>query len=119
MILIKKFSFDAAHNLVVYKGKCENLHGHTYQLAVKLEGKPTRHDGMVLDFTELKKIVDSLVLEKLDHAYINDIVPQSTAENIVVWIWAQLAPSLKRKNCKLVELELWETATSGVVYNGK
>ena len=119
MLLIKKFTFDAAHNLVIYKGKCENLHGHTYQLVVKLEGKPSRTDGMVLDFIELKKIVTENVLDVLDHAYINDIVPQSTAENISVWIWGKLFPSLRRKNCKLVELELWETATSGVVYKGK
>ena len=38
MILVKEFEFDAAHNLVNYHGKCENLHGHTYKLVIKLKG---------------------------------------------------------------------------------
>lgn len=119
MLLIKKFSFDSAHNLVAYKGKCERLHGHTYKLVVKLEGEPLKTDGMVMDFTELKKIVGKEVLDQMDHAYLNDLVPQSTAENLSKWIWKRLAPALKRPNCRLVEIELWETADSGAVYRGK
>jgi len=119
MLLIKNFTFDAAHNLVNYKGKCERLHGHTYRLVVKIEGEPDKSDGMVMDFVELKKIVGEHVLDKLDHYYLNDIVGQSTAEHIAVWIWKNLEPALGRDNCRLAEIELWETADSGVVYNGR
>lgn len=54
MILVKKFSFEAAHNLTKYHGKCEKLHGHTYRLVVKIEG-PLNEEEMVMDFAELKK----------------------------------------------------------------
>ena len=56
MLLRKEFTFDAAHNLVQYHGKCEALHGHTYRLAVVLEGTPDA-EGMILDFCELSAVV--------------------------------------------------------------
>ena len=113
MYLRKEFKFDAAHNLVNYHGKCENLHGHTYRLAVVLEGDPD-DEGMVFDFVELKKLVSELVLSKLDHAYINDILPQPTAEYIAVWIFKKLDKPLKRHNCELYEVRVWETESSSV-----
>ncbi|EPY6471928.1 6-carboxytetrahydropterin synthase QueD [Clostridium sporogenes] len=118
MILIKKFKFDAAHNLIHYHGKCERLHGHTYGLVIKISGEPDKED-MVIDFTRLKAIVKENVLDILDHAYINEIIKQPTAENIAVWIWDKLYTKLKRDNCSLYEIEVWETETSGVVYSGK
>ena len=81
MLLCRDFKFDAAHNLIHYHGKCERLHGHTYHLRVVLEGEPDA-EGMIFDFVDLKKAVNELVLDRLDHAYINDIVEQPTAEYI-------------------------------------
>lgn len=118
MILIKKFTFDAAHNLVNYHGKCERLHGHTYRLTVKLKGTPNDED-MLFDFTELKHLVKAEVLEQLDHHYLNDILPQPTAENIAVFIWNKLEPLVRRDNVRLYEIEVWETADSGVSYKGE
>lgn len=117
MILIKEFEFDAAHNLINYHGKCENLHGHTYKLVVKLKGTRDKED-MIIDFIELKNIVKENVVNELDHHYINNIIKQPTAENIAVWIWNKLLDKLKRDNCKLYEIEVWETKTSGIVYQG-
>ena len=114
MLLRKEFTFDAAHNLVQYHGKCEALHGHTYRLAVVLEGTPDA-EGMILDFCELSAAVRERVVSRLDHTYINDIIPQPTAENISQWIWDQIEASLSRSNCRLHEVWLWETATSYVV----
>lgn len=114
MFLCREFKFDAAHNLVNYHGKCERLHGHTYRLAVVLEGEPDE-EGMVCDFVELKKIVSEFVLSKLDHAYINDVIPQPTAEYISRWIFRELDAPLKRPNCALYEVRLWETESSSVV----
>jgi 6-pyruvoyltetrahydropterin/6-carboxytetrahydropterin synthase len=117
MILIKEFEFDAAHNLIHYHGKCERLHGHTYKLIVKLEGIPD-NEGMIYDFVELKNIVKEKVVDRFDHSYLNDIIPQPTAENISIFVWKELEVLLKRDNCKLYEIEVWETKTSGIIYRG-
>ena len=113
MLLRKEFIFDAAHNLVRYHGKCETLHGHTYRLAVVLEGTPDE-EGMILDFCELSRIVKERVVSRLDHAYINDILEQPTAENIAHWVWDQIEEALSRPNCALSFVEVWETRTSCV-----
>ena len=118
MILIKEFEFDAAHNLINYHGKCERLHGHTYKLVVKLTGRRNAED-MIYDFVELKNLVKEQVLVEFDHHYINDFIQQPTAENIAVYIWNKLAPLVKRENVRLYEIEVWETKTSGIVYNGE
>ena len=118
MILIKEFEFDSAHFLPEYKGKCEALHGHTYKLVVKLDGHIAA-DGMIMDFVEFKNIVNTEVLDVLDHTCINDIIKQPTAENMAVWVWDKLEKPLGRGNCRLFEVELWETKTSGVVYRGE
>ncbi|HPF85411.1 6-carboxy-5,6,7,8-tetrahydropterin synthase [bioreactor metagenome] len=114
MLLRKEFTFDAAHNLVEYHGKCERLHGHTYRLAVVLKGSPDR-EGMIADFCEVSSLVKERVISRLDHAYLNDILPQPTAEYIARWVWEQVEEPLRRPNCRLWEVEVWETATSCAV----
>lgn len=118
MILIKEFEFDAAHNLIHYHGKCERLHGHTYKLVVKLKGSRGKED-MVYDFVDLKNLVKSEVLEEFDHHYINDFIQQPTAENIAVYIWNKLEPLVRTEHAALYEIEVWETKTSGIIYNGE
>ncbi|PLV58661.1 6-carboxytetrahydropterin synthase QueD [Thermotoga sp. KOL6] len=118
MILVKRFSFEAAHNLTKYHGKCEKLHGHTYRLAVKVEG-PLNEEKMVIDFSELKKIVEERVIKKLDHTYLNELFEQPTTENVAIWIWKQLSKPLESRGVHLLEIELWETETSGVIYRGE
>ncbi len=118
MILVKEFKFDAAHNLIHYHGKCERLHGHTYKLVVKLNGTPGPED-MICDFADLKKIVKENVLNEFDHQYINDFIEQPTAENIAVYIWNKLEPLVHTDNADLYEIEVWETATQGVIYRGE
>ncbi|WP_241760467.1 6-carboxytetrahydropterin synthase QueD [Dethiosulfovibrio peptidovorans] len=114
MLLRKEFTFDAAHRLERYRGKCEALHGHTYRLAVTLNGRSDDED-MVFDFTELKRIVSEKILTELDHAYLNDVMDQPTAENIALWVWRKLDESVKRPNCELHSVQIWETATSSVI----
>jgi len=118
MILIKEFEFDAAHNLIYYHGKCERLHGHTYKMVVKLDGVPDT-EGMIIDFVELKNIVKDSVINKFDHAYLNDIIKQPTAENIAIYTWNELKDKLNKDNCRLFEVEVWETKTSGIAYRGE
>jgi 6-pyruvoyltetrahydropterin/6-carboxytetrahydropterin synthase len=114
MLIKRKFTFDAAHNLTCYHGKCEQLHGHTYTMVVTLKGMPG-DEGMIMDFLQIKSLVNEKVIQKLDHSYINDIIPQPTAENIAVWVWKQIAEEVEKDSCILWEVEIWETPRNGVV----
>lgn len=118
MIVIRTFSFDAAHYVPCYHGKCENLHGHTYKLVVKVDGK-CDSEGMVIDFAELKKIVKDNVVDKFDHHCLNDIISVPTAENISVYVWQKLQPLLQNERYHLAEVQIWETANNGCVYRGE
>jgi 6-pyruvoyltetrahydropterin/6-carboxytetrahydropterin synthase len=111
MLIRKEFTFDAAHNLTKYHGKCERLHGHTYRIAVVVKGTPNK-ESMVIDFCELSSIVKERILSVLDHSYINEVLPQPSAENIAIWIWKQLEQAVLRDNCKLEIIEVWETTSS-------
>jgi len=118
IFLTKKFSFAAAHRLLNYKGKskCKNLHGHTYLLEVSITGKINKKTGMIVDFEILEEVVNTFVLKKLDHQYVNDIIQIPTAENIIKWIWNSLSEGFKKYDIELFMLTLWETPTSCVVY---
>jgi 6-pyruvoyltetrahydropterin/6-carboxytetrahydropterin synthase len=114
LLLSQEFKFDAAHNLINYKGKCENLHGHTYKLRVTLAGQADPESGMIVDFGFLKNRVQERIIDRLDHSYINEIVKISTAENIAYWIWNEIEGIFKSGNYELQEIVLWETDTSFV-----
>ena len=118
MKVLKEFEFDAAHYLPSYNGKCEHLHGHTYRLVVMVDGRPD-HEGMVLDFTLLKKLVQERVLAKLDHQLLNDLLPNPSAEHIAMWVWEQLSAVLATPDRRLCEVQVWETRTSGCIYTGE
>ena len=118
MYLKKDFSFDAAHRLEHYHGKCEALHGHTYRFQVTLKGEPD-HEAMVMDFLRLKELVGRLVVSRLDHSLLNDTIPQPTAENIALWIWRQIDKEVRSDNCALYSVQVWETASSSVLLHGE
>jgi len=115
MMLRKEYRFEAAHFIHNHPGKCRNLHGHSYRLFVCLEGKVNAETGMILDFEDLSRIVREHVIERLDHHFLNDLIPLPTAENISVWIWAQLKPQL----AGLCQIELFETADNCVIHRGE
>lgn len=85
----KEFTFDSAHFLPNYYGKCERMHGHTYRLQVTVEGE-VGENGLLIDFVVLKRIVKKQVIQKLDHQVINDMIQIPSCENVVKWIWDQL-----------------------------
>ena len=71
--ITKQFSFETGHALYGYDGKCRNVHGHSYKLYVTVIGKPITDKtnvkfGMVIDFSDLKKIVKSEIVDVFDHA---------------------------------------------------
>ena len=85
----KEFTFDSAHFLPNYYGKCESMHGHTYKLHVTVEGE-LGENGLLIDFVVLKRIVKKQVLERLDHKIINDTIQVASCEKTAQWIWDQL-----------------------------
>lgn len=71
--ITKQFNFETGHALHGYDGKCSNLHGHSYKLSVTVIGQPITDTsnpkcGMVIDFTDLKKIVKEEIVDVFDHA---------------------------------------------------
>jgi 6-pyruvoyltetrahydropterin/6-carboxytetrahydropterin synthase len=102
--------FSAAHYLKNYDGKCKNLHGHTWVVDVELVGKiSSMENGILLDFTELKPLVKSILP---DHQLLNDVVDfNPTAENLVVWLCQELAKKLLEINFKgqINSVTLWES----------
>ena len=71
--ITKQFSFETGHALYGYDGKCKNIHGHSYQLFVTVIGEPISNSdhvkfGMVIDFSDLKKIIKEEIVDVFDHA---------------------------------------------------
>ena len=115
MILRKEYGFEAAHFIYNHPGKCRRLHGHSYRLFVSIEGGVDPETAMIMDFDDLSRVVNECVIQRVDHHFLNDLIPLSTAENIAVWIWDQLKPALPI----LSQIELFETHDSCVIYRGK
>jgi 6-pyruvoyltetrahydropterin/6-carboxytetrahydropterin synthase len=132
----KEFGFEMAHVLWNYDGPCRNVHGHSYRLFVTLSGIPFEDpdnpkNGMVIDFTDLKRIVKDEIISVFDHSVVvnkryeqekrdmflklfgNTVLVdyQPTCENLVADFAVRLIPLLPQK-VKLHSLRLYETATS-------
>ncbi len=116
--LMVRDTFAAAHNLRDYKGKCEHLHGHNYTVeACFLSEKPGKN-GLVLDFSELKKALSG-VLEALDHKYLNDDVGffrenNPSAENIAFYIYSALKKKIR--GVKTGRVSVWESDDARATY---
>ncbi|KGQ63863.1 6-carboxytetrahydropterin synthase QueD [Gallibacterium anatis] len=134
----KEFSFDMAHLLDGHDGKCQNLHGHTYKLQVIVSGETENNGakkGMVIDFADLKRAVNELIISPMDHAFIYDqsseretkiaqllqqlnsktfaLPVRSTAENLAQFIFQRLQENV---GFHLHSVRLWETPTSFAEY---
>lgn len=132
----KRFHFEMAHTLYEYDGLCRNIHGHSYSLEVTLAGEPRKEpghpkDGMVMDFSDLKHLVKSEIVNRFDHSLmVNKLVPeeqvellrktseriilvgfQPTTENIATHIAGILQQHLPTE-VELFSIRLYETVTS-------
>ena len=132
----KEFGFESAHALWNYDGKCKNVHGHSYRLFVTVIGTPIADEnnvklGMVLDFGDLKKIVNQNIIDRFDHALVlsnkaeiknirevNQMFDrfevvnyQPTCENFIV-DFANIIKDKFPANVKLFSLRLYETPSS-------
>ena len=118
-LLTKIFHFEAAHDLPGHRGKCARLHGHSYKLEVTVRGPISEvegesNTGMVMDFEDVSRIVRGSIIERLDHRYLNEIVPvRTTAENLVHWMWDALVEA-GLPSTLLHRLRLWETESGYV-----
>jgi len=135
--ITKQFSFETGHALYGYDGKCRNVHGHSYKLSVTVIGTPITDSGnvkfgMVIDFSDLKRIVKEEIVDVFDHATVfNKNTPhvelakelskrdhnvllvdyQPTSEMMVV-DFAEKIKSRLPQNIELHSLKLQETASS-------
>jgi 6-pyruvoyltetrahydropterin/6-carboxytetrahydropterin synthase len=132
----KKFTIDMAHALYGYDGPCKNIHGHTYHLSVTVIGKVEQtagspKQGMVVDFTDLKRIVNERVVDIFDHALVlnehapytkNDLIRnefekviltdyQPSCENLLLEFKNRIQGVLPA-NIKLFSIRLDETPSS-------
>ncbi len=115
--IFKSFTIEAAHQLPnVPKGhKCARLHGHSFQLELRVKAPINKELGWVMDFADIKKAFQPLY-DQLDHHFLNDIpgLENPTSEQLSIWIWTQLKPTLPNLSAVIVR----ETCTSGCEYRG-
>ncbi|MEI6531481.1 MAG: 6-carboxytetrahydropterin synthase QueD [Chlamydiota bacterium] len=115
----KRFTFHAAHQLKHHDGVCHRLHGHSYELIVRLKSEVLHTSGpqtnMVVDFALLKNEVQAMIDEYLDHRFLNETLETDspTAEFIAEWIYKKLKISILR----LSSISIFETASSSVTYS--
>lgn len=105
----RNFSFEAAHQLEWHSGACKNLHGHSYRLEVTVAGQ-LDDNGIVIDFSDLSAVVNREVIDVYDHTYLNDFLPNPTAELIAADIWQRLDAA----GLGVDTIVLWETENSKV-----
>ena len=133
MKISKIIQFDAAHKLYVPQwdkqknqkvyGKCSNLHGHRYTLIVTVDG-PISEDGMVMNFSLLKAIIQEEIIDCYDHQYLNDCVDFqgciTTSERLLQVIHDKLVRRLAETTPQVTlrKLELYETDTSFCTLEG-
>lgn len=107
MIVSKDFYFESGHRIPGHE-KCGCIHGHSYRLRIVCEGS-VKDNGMVIDFSVIKKTVQESVVDKLDHKYLNDVagLELPTAELMCAWIVDKLQGKLPLK-----AVRVWETKDS-------
>jgi 6-pyruvoyltetrahydropterin/6-carboxytetrahydropterin synthase len=118
MEVFKTFTIEAAHRLpnVPQDHKCARLHGHSFQVEIRVGGSVDEHAGWVVDFADIKRAFQPLY-DQLDHHYLNELegLKNPTSENLARWIWTRLAPELPG----LRQIVVHETCTSGCIYHGE
>jgi 6-pyruvoyltetrahydropterin/6-carboxytetrahydropterin synthase len=135
----KQVHFSAAHKLYnpawskekneeVF-GPCanQNWHGHNFDLIITIKGHPDPETGFVMNFKDLRKIVDEKIVDAVDHKNLDLDVPflagrMTTCENLVISFWNTLEPEIKKCSsgrASLHRLKLFETPTSFAEYYGE
>lgn len=142
-VIERKVTFHMGHRVPNHKSKCRNLHGHTYTVIIGVDGDIIKEEGvsdegMVIDFGDLKEILQDEIYDFLDHSFmvynkdylfeifkkevffnemkliIVDFVP--TAENIARWLYNKLKDKINSKQRMLKYVTVWETQNSSATF---
>jgi 6-pyruvoyltetrahydropterin/6-carboxytetrahydropterin synthase len=113
-------TFSSAHSLRNYRGKCENVHGHNYRVQLTVQGERLADNGLLVDFVEVKRLIN-IVIEYLDHRFINDLPPfteiNPSAENLAKYFHDEVSKGLHVDvPVRVSEVKIWETDTSMATY---
>lgn len=115
--LIVKSSFDAAHFIPDYPGKCARIHGHTWNIEVEIEGMELDNLHMVVDFGIIKKELKEILP---DHQFLNEYLPiKPTAENLSKYLYTSLRERFSDRNFNIKSVLLWESPDCGCKYSEK
>jgi 6-pyruvoyltetrahydropterin/6-carboxytetrahydropterin synthase len=117
MKLVFRTHFDAAHKLPHYNGPCSRLHGHRWAVDVEIEGTVDPISGMLIDFKDLKRILNAALP---DHQYLNEFVPEvatPTAENMAINFFPKIQAALP-PGIYLRALTIWESEDAGARVEG-
>ncbi len=132
--LTKIFHFEMAHAIHGYQGACKNIHGHSYELHVTLGTVEIQKEyipmpGFIIDFKQIKNLVNTAIIEKFDHslilstAYLSDHPTNNIHDNLIIW---EVEPSAENillymqdvlnsrlpSDIKLIQIKLYETKDS-------
>jgi 6-pyruvoyltetrahydropterin/6-carboxytetrahydropterin synthase len=117
-VLTVEDGFSSAHQLLGYKGKCENLHGHNWRVVLSVRGSTLDERGLLLDFNDLKSILKRITGE-LDHKNLNELdsfrTSNPSSENIARYIAERVRDELAGHGGSDVVLEsvtVWESETA-------
>ena len=124
--IFKDFTFAAAHAIRGHTRGCQNLHGHNYRVRVHLAADRLDPLGMVLDFADLKGIVQE-ILAPMDHHVINEVPPfderNTTAELLSAYFFEEVRERLGRlersdadRRVRVTRVEVWENDSSCAVF---
>jgi 6-pyruvoyltetrahydropterin/6-carboxytetrahydropterin synthase len=136
LLITRKFHFSASHrvfnpalsdeeNKKIY-GKCSNPngHGHNYEMLVTVAGDTDPGTGFVMDLTELKHLVETEIIDKVDHRNLNvdvnfmqGVMP--TTENVAQKFWELIEGKINNSHRKLYSIKLQETVNNSVEYRGR
>lgn len=140
--ITKRFEFETGHALYGYDGKCRNVHGHSYKLFVTVIGSPIQDPnhtkyGMVIDFKDLKQIVETEIVDKFDHATVFNkntphvelakvladrghhvlLVDYQPTSEMMILDFARIIKTKLPEDIELKSLRLQETASSYAEWN--
>jgi len=112
--------YDSAHFLVDYKGKCERMHGHRYEVEAALAFEELGRGGMAMDFTDAKGHLRSIA-DELDHQNLNELPAfagvETSAENQARYIYDTLKERLGEHGERLLYVRVWETPNQWAQYS--
>jgi 6-pyruvoyltetrahydropterin/6-carboxytetrahydropterin synthase len=119
-IISVRSHYDSAHFLRSYKGKCERLHGHRYEVEAALAFEEVGEGGMAMDFVDAKRHLRA-VTEELDHYNLNDLPPfrevEPSAENQARYIFDEVRRRLGDDGDHLLYVRVWETPSQWAQYS--